>query len=538
MPNQIPGQCSKPLDMSSSPPLLGDERPLAQEPAERRGQWLAAVGLLLVATALFRLPALLNARGVHSDAAVVGLQARHMLEGEWSWFLWGAGYQGSLDAVLVALAFRVAGATALVLMLVPLLGHVLLELLTFDILRRRLGIWPGLLATLPVVFTPQAITGVALYAPRQWSLTCVFLGLWLVEGASESRRPLLRYAAGAALGPLALYLDLYVLQLMPGFAAFALACCADEWPGVRQGWRRLAASGAGAVAGWAGLQWLRGHAGAASGTAALSLEPLERNARLLWEACLPWVLGYGVYVPGQNLYPDRWQAPLPFALFQKLGAILLGVGIVVGGASLLMRRLPWRVRRLGGLGAMVSGAALGGFLVSTMPADMWSARYLAPIVWFAPFALAPAALLLRTRRFAVVLAPYIICAAVGGWLSYGLYVRGPLPRLDARGVAREEQEVARVLRERGVTAAAAQYWLAYRLAFLFEENPIVMPLHPGEDRYPLYRAAFNQASRVAFLFHPSEPRAHPAPYEQQMRQAGARYERLEVEGFTLLIVSR
>jgi hypothetical protein len=518
--------------------------PPAEEPprwgvpeASRRQRW-AAVGVLLLATLLFRLPPLLNARGVHSDAAIVGIQARHMLQGEWNWFLWSAGYQGSFDAVLVALAFKVAGATALVLMLVPLLGHVLVQLLTFGILRRRLGVWPGLLATLPVVFTPQAINGVALYAPRQWSITCVFLGLWLLDGASQSRKPLLRYVAGAALGPLSIYLDLYALQLMPGFAAFALACAADDWPGLSRGWRRLVATGAGGVLGWAGLQWLRSHPGAASGTAGLSLEPVKRNAALLWETCLPWVLGYGVYVPGHNLYPDRWEAPLPFALFQKLGAALLVLGIIVGGVSVFLRRLPWRARRLGGLGAMVSAAALGGFLISGMPTDMWSARYLAPIVWFAPFALAPAALLLRPRRFAVALTPYLITAAVGGWLSYGLFVNGPLPRRDARGVAQEEQQVAQFLRERGVTAAAAQYWLAYRLAFLFEENPVVMPLNPGEDRYHPYRVAFDQAPRVAFIFHPSEPRAQPEPYEAMLRQAGARYERVEVAGFTLLIASR
>ena len=42
--------------------------------------------LLLVAAVVARLPALINARGVNSDAAVVGLQAMHILRGEWSWF--------------------------------------------------------------------------------------------------------------------------------------------------------------------------------------------------------------------------------------------------------------------------------------------------------------------------------------------------------------------------------------------------------------------------------------------------------------------
>ena len=27
----------------------------------------------------------------------------HMLRGEWSWYLWGAGYQGSIDALITSL---------------------------------------------------------------------------------------------------------------------------------------------------------------------------------------------------------------------------------------------------------------------------------------------------------------------------------------------------------------------------------------------------------------------------------------------------
>ena len=55
--------------------------------------WLA----VLVASILFRLPPLINAAGTNSDAAIVGVQAMHILRGEWSWFLLGSGYQTSVD---------------------------------------------------------------------------------------------------------------------------------------------------------------------------------------------------------------------------------------------------------------------------------------------------------------------------------------------------------------------------------------------------------------------------------------------------------
>src|SRR5918998_6971045 len=111
---------------------------------EHRSPWRrVALPLLLVGSVVARLPELINARGVDSDAAVVGLQALHMLRGEWSWFLWGAGYQSSLDALLLSIGFAMTGPHALTMMVVPLIGHLLLTWFTFDVLRRRLDLWPA-----------------------------------------------------------------------------------------------------------------------------------------------------------------------------------------------------------------------------------------------------------------------------------------------------------------------------------------------------------------------------------------------------------
>src|SRR5690348_929562 len=124
--------------------------------------WLPCV-LLWLAAVLFRLPPLLNARGVDSDAAVVGLQARHLLHGEWAWFLWGAGYEGIGDVLLTALGFAITGSRPLTLMAIPLLGHLLLIGFVWAVVRRRLGVTLATLAALPLVFAPAAVNGVALY---------------------------------------------------------------------------------------------------------------------------------------------------------------------------------------------------------------------------------------------------------------------------------------------------------------------------------------------------------------------------------------
>ena len=158
-------------------------------PFTRVAAWLPPL-LLVVASVVARLPALVNARGVNSDAAVVGLQAMHILRGEWSWFLWGAGYQASLDATLVAAAFAVTGPSTLALMVVPLIGYLVLVVLAYDVLHRAIGRGSAAVAWLPLVFAPQPINGVALYAPRQWAITTTVLAVWLASRACGRRASL------------------------------------------------------------------------------------------------------------------------------------------------------------------------------------------------------------------------------------------------------------------------------------------------------------------------------------------------------------
>jgi hypothetical protein len=516
---------------------------------------LAACAALLLASVLSRLPALLNARGVHSDAAVIGLQARHLLRGEWSWFIWGTNYQGITDAAVVALGFRLGGASALMLMLVPLLGHLILVGLTFATLRRHLAPLLAAGATLPVVFTPQAVNGVALYAPRQWAITLVIAAVWLLDGAGDARRPLPRYAFGAALGGFALYCDLFAVQFLPALGCFALACCVDRAPTRARAVKRAAACGAGFLGGLALVALSRLAATPSPNSVrggALSFEQVRRNAALLWDQCLPWLLGYGVYIPGAGLYPDRWMPPAPIALVQIVGALLFVAGLAWGGVALLIgrgpgasrggvvtrwfaRRQPWPVYRLGAFGAIVAATTLGGFLVSSSPYDMWAARYLAPTIWAAPFALVPAAQILGARRFLPALAPYIVAAALGGWLSFGPYVRGPLPVADPRGQAAEEEALGAALRARGVTHGAAQFWLAYRLTFLWGESPTIVPLNPATDRYYPYRHAYEEAPIVAYIFDEGDPRATAAPCLTSLQAGGGRYEVVTVAPLTALV---
>jgi hypothetical protein len=118
--------------------------PNEQPSPSRFARWRPTAPWLVVlaASILFRLPPLINAPGTNSDAAIVGLQAMHILRGEWSWFLLGSGYQTSVDSLLAAIVFFFTGPSPLALMGSTLAGHILLTWFVFSILRRAFARLP------------------------------------------------------------------------------------------------------------------------------------------------------------------------------------------------------------------------------------------------------------------------------------------------------------------------------------------------------------------------------------------------------------
>ena len=144
----------------------------------KRTLFACLAALLLFAT-LFRLPPLYNANAINSDAAVVGLQAMHILRGEWAFRLWGAGYQGVIDSALVALFFRILGPTPLAVYLVPFTGLLVMVMLAFDVLRRRLPPISAATCVMPLVFSGMANNTPMIVVMRQTLATTLVLGIWL-----------------------------------------------------------------------------------------------------------------------------------------------------------------------------------------------------------------------------------------------------------------------------------------------------------------------------------------------------------------------
>jgi hypothetical protein len=497
-----------------------------------RAKSVVGLAVVVVAALLARLPPYLNAGAVNSDAAIVGLQAIALLErGEHDLHLWGANYQTTVDVWVVAGLFKVFGPSPWVLFLVPYLGAAAVAALVFLMLRRGMPASAAALATLTVSFGSQAITSPMTTVLRQVMFVTVVLGLWLVHRASSTRRAPLQLFCGAASFGLAIFVDVFATILWPACALLAIACCFDK----RFEWKRLAAVAAGLAAGlFAAL--LAGHLGSGM-TPGLKWAYLRRSWPLFSDQCLPYALSTRVWIPGTNLYPDLWQPPAVWRWFSLLAAGLLALVWVTPLALAFVRRIEWPMRRLGLFGIAAGTAGVIGFLFSHAPADIWSVRYLAPLMLTVPFALAPLASLVRPRLSGLLLAPYLLSALVGGWLSWGGYVSGPLPVLTMRGSAAQEHEVIDALIARGVTEAISQYWTAYRFTFLSAEKLVTVPID-AIDRYLPYRTRFNNAKRVAMIFDPSEPRLRPEYYEAMLTGRRVQFETLHIAGFTVLVLDR
>jgi hypothetical protein len=386
------------------------------------------------------------------------------------------------------------------------------------------------LAVLPLVFTSAPLQTYILYPPREAALTLAVAALFVFDRAADAGRPLLFALAGAVLA-LACFADPYALVLAPPIGAFGFACALrrDDAPGSS---RRALGAVAGAALGAIPFFLLRTSARATTGQLTLDGSVITKNAREFLVPCLRWTLGGAAWSASSAMRYEPWDGPLVAQAVLVAGGTLLFVAICGGGACVLARGLPWSVRRLAVAGGLAVPVTIGGYLVSPMVIDVFSSRYLVAIVVLAPFAIAPLAAALDARRLALLLAAPAVACGLAGWVGYGPFLRAPGPEPT------DEELVAGVLEAHGVRAAVADYWTAYRLTFLTRERLVVVPPTKSEDRYAPYRAAFDGASRVAYVFDPERSREAPDWIAGRLGPAMLHAETLHAGRFTAVLFDR
>jgi hypothetical protein len=490
---------------------------------------------LFILGLLFRLPQLINPAVLNSDMAIVSVQARHILKGEFSLFLWGTDYQSSFDALVLAPLFFLFGATPAVAMVGPLIGFVAILGFTFGVLRRHISELQAAACCLLLVVTPRTVTQYICYAPRIWSIVAVFFAVWLFDRASREKRSEIFLACGGFVSIVATFLDLYTLQWVPAVVVFGLLCCADIRDGWRKILRRVGAEGIGIVMGVGLVSILRGKRENASVTK-LNFSRLEHNWNLFVDQCWPSLFDYKGTVRPEGVDIDIYQAAVLGRAFQNFG-VLLAVGLLLmGGLALFLKKLPWGLRRTAAFGAGSALCSVGGFMVSESVVDIFSSRYLTPVIWVLPFASAvTVSLLKKNSRFIALLSPYLVSIAFSAWSSIS-EVDGWKPRIHAYGRGENERVLRDWLRDKQIRYAMAPYWESYRLAFLFGERPQVIPFDIGQDRHKETRDDFFREKRVAYIFRADGPSDAERSEIRSRHEASSRFRNYSVSGFNVLVL--
>ncbi len=480
----------------------------------------------------------------HSDEAVVGLMARHILTGERPVFFYGQAYMGSLDAWLIAGGFALLGESVMTIRVVQSVLYLAVVAagywLAWRLTERPLAaIGAGLLLAVPP-------TLVALYTTATlggYNETLLF-GIMILllahsvthqQRASRWRWALLGLAAG---------LGWWTNGLIIVFAVPAgLIILLDLWRGAD---RRatlislgiaLAGFFIGSAPWWifafendlAPLRFLIGdQRGGFAGTGAIRLGMADRLIGLLLFG-LPAVVGLR-----SPWSPEFFLLPLGVAV--ALIFIIAAIGLA------RRRDLPGYARLL-----LVSMLAIFCvlFLASSFSNDP-TGRYFLPLIipLSIAFGLLVDALHARAGRLAATALLGLVLAYFAAGQVYAASNNPPGITTQFNPITHipnnYDEALIAFLIDHDLTYGYTNYWIAFRLAFLSGEQVQYSATLPDKpdltytpyyERYPPYRAAADGAERIGYIT------ANVPEIEQELERlfvsAGVRFERAEIGPFVV-----
>jgi len=475
---------------------------LAQKLTER--YW---IGAILIAIAGLALKLVFLAAGVfpfNSDEAVVGLMARHILDGQWPAFFYGQAYMGSLDATLAAVGFALLGEAVWVIRLLQALLYVATVLTTaalgWSIFRSKRVAWvAAALLAVPAVnvmlYTTVSLGGYGEALLIGNLLMLLALRVWRRENGFA----LWGYLAGLGFWAFGLTL-IYTLptgimllrklwrsraKLVATIVMFLLGALPWIVEGVRRGYDPF-------------LSELLGEAVSGASSGALP-SVLEHFVNLLLFG--PTVI-FGLRAP--------WSAELIAAPLAPV-ALIFWLAVLVYGISRLRVHDEARVGRWMLIGVMT--VLVAGFLLTPFGADP-SGRYFLPLA--VPLAL------MAGELFTGLLIPRFgrwAYAVLGLVLIFNLWGNIQAANENPPGITTQFDPVARVdhsflpaliefLESEGEWTGYSNYWVAYPLAFLSDERIIYtprLPYHPDfryterDDRYEPYGEIVAQSPSTGFI---------------------------------------
>lgn len=449
--------------------------------------------------------------GLDSDEAIVGLMARHILDGELPMFYWGQTHGGPHEPLLTAAFFRLFGPSTLILKLVTTLLAATACVLIWRVGKRTVGEPAATVAALLFWMWPAAFVWWSVKSRGFYHTGLVIgLGILLLTLRLDERDSPLDMAGLGALVATGFWASPQTIF----FTAPALV-----WLAVRVVWRRrfrvlalapLAAAGAliGAFPWWVhNLQndWV---AFKASGTS-IAMPAYGDHLEGFFVRGLPNALGL-MLADG-----SRWMAG-PFGkawYFALLAAFVWGLVKLRGRTTLLLlmaAAYPF-VFALSPFSVFVAHPRYLYFLAPVLA--LLIARGLTALRWWGAIGGLVAAMMLTTSAFAIMNRETIF-----------------FPSAEDVVIPEDLDPLFDYMTARGIEHVWADYWLAYVLAFESEERIIATP-YRGAIRHGAADAAVRAVPDPAYVFLRGSPTE--AVFEREATAQGIPYERHDVYGFAI-----
>ena len=491
----------------------------------------ALLVLVLLAGATLRLGLLLGPhREIDADEAVVGLMALQVPR-ELPPFFWEQHYLGSLEALVAAAFFAIAGPSGPALKAVPALFSLLFVVLTYATARRAFGVGPALLAATYLAIPPSFLAvwsvkargGYAellalgqlflllcqMIADRSSEWTDSKLGApssQLAAGVEPAAAPTWLVLLAGLVGGLALWTHpLAVIYLAAGAVYVAFSTRQGGWC------RTLGPASVGFAVGLLpaiaynvaeGLPSLRFAAtgGTGPGGALLNLWGLARYGA-------PVLAGLAEGTPSKALLDADWPRR-PGSSFLAMGVLLLLAAFVVWyhrrSLAAIVRRDPCPGRRAAAPFLLLL-LLIPAFVAVSRFAELWAEpRYALPAYGAVPLFTVLAWRLRERSRvlFAALVAGVLAVNAAS--LATG-DPRLSLPVSAGASTEANRSELIDYLLARDLTRIYTDYWIAYPLAFESREQILPAVRSGGFDRRHAYAHEVSVAREPAFVFPTDAP---------------------------------
>lgn len=489
-------------------------------------RWLLALMLVLGFVIRWQLMYRMQL-SIDSDEAIVGLMAKHILEGRGiPVFYYGQHYMGSLEPLLVAAAFSIFGSSSLVLRAVPLAVSLLLIPLLYLLGREAGGRRAGLIAALLCALPPAPLVEWS-SKPRGGFIEVVWISawcLWLALRWTKNGVPRLwqSFFIGAVLG-LGWWVNnqiIFTIATVGIIWGVVILLSRESLLGrIRLGVTHALCGLTGFVAGGAPF-WIYN---VTNNFVSFSLfgpaeKPIENGIGFIKNG-LPIIIGAKRFWTTTEI----WSGDCIVA------SLLYGwvIGRIYRG--FLGERRVWLVAMMPILFILLTGVI---FSLSSFGWLSMAPRYLLPLY--------PALFLLIAIGFSTVgrlesilgiaafIAFHLSSIVVGGWPLPG----EPIVYGEDR-VARNHAPLIEWLEKEKIEWVRTNYWIGYRLAFETDERVRFLVLgKPHETRIAEYEKLGHQVdqSQIAYVLT-----THQGPViEQSLRALSISYERAEVGSYVIL----